>query len=144
MAEKIKKLYRSRNDKVIAGIAGGLGEYFDIDPVLIRVLFVALLFAGGVSIPLYIILILVVPLEPKKGEEGAKGDVQEKVQKAAKDLKKSSNNVSAGNIIGLVVFLIGLVLLMNRIFPLSFRWFGMDLLWPIIVIIIGLVLFFKK
>lgn len=56
----MKRLYRSVNEKKIAGVCGGLGEYFNIDPVLVRVIFVMLLLAG-VGIISYIILWVVVP-----------------------------------------------------------------------------------
>jgi phage shock protein C len=42
MADEIKRLYRSRKDKVIAGVCGGIGEYFSIDPVWVRIIFVLL------------------------------------------------------------------------------------------------------
>jgi phage shock protein C len=59
-----KKLYRSRTDRKIAGICGGLGEYFGIDPTLVRLLFVlGLVFVGGTLLA-YIILAIVVPEEP--------------------------------------------------------------------------------
>ena len=63
MSEKVKKLYRSRKDRWLAGICGGIAEYFALDPTLIRVLFVLFsLFAGG-GILAYIILWLVIPEE---------------------------------------------------------------------------------
>jgi phage shock protein C len=60
-----KKLYRSRKNKVLGGVCGGLGEYFDIDPTIIRIVFVILLLPGGFPglIP-YVILWIVVPPEP--------------------------------------------------------------------------------
>jgi phage shock protein C len=60
-----KKLYRSRTDKKIAGICGGLGDYFGIDATIIRVIFVLLLIPGGFPgfIP-YVILWIVIPLAP--------------------------------------------------------------------------------
>jgi phage shock protein C len=61
--DNTKKLYRSRQDRKIAGIAGGLGEYFEIDPVLIRVAFVLLALFSGSGIILYLILMLVIPDE---------------------------------------------------------------------------------
>lgn len=62
----MKKLYRSTADRKIAGVCGGLAEYLDIDPTIIRVIFVILLLPGGLPgfIP-YIILWLVVPDKPK-------------------------------------------------------------------------------
>ncbi|MDL2311808.1 PspC domain-containing protein [Bacteroidales bacterium OttesenSCG-928-B11] len=56
-----KKLYRSINDRKIAGVCGGLGEYFTIDPTIVRVLFVALLVLGGSGLLLYLLLWLIVP-----------------------------------------------------------------------------------
>ncbi len=60
----MKKLYRSETDKKIAGICGGLGEYFDVDPTVWRVIFVILLLPGGLPglIP-YLILWLIIPTE---------------------------------------------------------------------------------
>lgn len=57
------RLYRSRSQKMLAGVCGGLGEYFDVDPVLIRLLFVVTSFISGVGILAYIVLWIVVPFE---------------------------------------------------------------------------------
>lgn len=60
-----KKLYRSRTDKMIAGVCGGLGRYLGIDPTLVRLLFVLLVLLGvGSGLLIYLILMVVVPLEP--------------------------------------------------------------------------------
>lgn len=68
MAETYKKLYRSRNERMIAGVCGGLGEYFGIDPTLICLLFVFTALAGGPGLIAYIILLVVVPEEPLSRE----------------------------------------------------------------------------
>ena len=62
-----KKLYRSRNDKMIAGVCGGLAEYFNVDPVVIRLVAVLLLLPGGLPgfVP-YVILWAVVPVAPEE------------------------------------------------------------------------------
>lgn len=60
-----KQLFRSTANRRIWGVCGGLGEYFDIDPVLIRVIFVVLALSGGSGIALYIILTLAVPPQPR-------------------------------------------------------------------------------
>lgn len=59
-----KRLYRSRREKMLAGVCGGLAEYFGMDPSLMRILFVVFLLVGGSAILVYLILWLVVPLEP--------------------------------------------------------------------------------
>ena len=62
-----KKLYRSRKDKMIAGVCGGLAEYFNIDPVIVRLVAVLLLLPGGLPgfLP-YIIMWAVVPVAPNE------------------------------------------------------------------------------
>lgn len=62
MTENVKRLYRSRHDRMIAGVCGGLAEYFEIDPSLVRLLFVGALFVGAPGVlPAYIVMALVVP-----------------------------------------------------------------------------------
>jgi phage shock protein C len=62
-----KTLYRSRNNKVIAGVCGGLAEYFNIDPIIVRIIAVALLLPGGLpGIVPYAILWVVVPKAPSE------------------------------------------------------------------------------
>jgi phage shock protein C len=58
-----RKFYRSRNNRVIWGVCGGLAKYFNIDPTLVRVLAVASLFVGSLGFWVYIIMTLVVPVE---------------------------------------------------------------------------------
>src|SRR3954452_11278367 len=55
------RLTRSTDNKVIGGVCGGLAQYFNIDPVIVRLIFVALVFAGGMSILLYPVLWLIMP-----------------------------------------------------------------------------------
>lgn len=59
----MKKLYRSRTNKIFGGLVGGLGEYFDIDPVLLRVLFLFVIFMTGFfpGVIAYVIGLLIVP-----------------------------------------------------------------------------------
>jgi phage shock protein C len=61
-----KRLYRSRRDRVIAGVAGGMAEYFGMDPVLLRVVFVAvLIFTAFLPATIfYLLCILIIPTEP--------------------------------------------------------------------------------
>lgn len=60
-----KKLYRSSTDKMLTGVCGGLGQYLGIDATVIRLIFALLVFFGaGSGIVLYIILALIMPLEP--------------------------------------------------------------------------------
>ena len=65
MTENVKKLYRSTSDRMIAGICGGLGEYFGIDSTLVRLVFVfGAIFTGSALFWAYIIMLIVVPEQP--------------------------------------------------------------------------------
>lgn len=60
----MKKLYKSRTDRMICGICGGIGEYFGVDSTLIRLLVVVLSISGGTGIVAYLIAAMIIPMEP--------------------------------------------------------------------------------
>ena len=60
-----RRLYRCRHDRQLAGVAAGMAEYFEIDPTLVRVLWLLSIVFGGITILLYIVLAFVIPLEPE-------------------------------------------------------------------------------
>lgn len=62
-----KKLYKSRDDQKLCGVCAGLGKFFDIDPTIIRLLWVVITLAGGAGIVAYIVCALVIPDEPTYG-----------------------------------------------------------------------------
>ena len=64
----MKKLYRSRNNRMIAGVCAGLADYFGIDPTIVRIIFVILVFAGLGGVLVYGILWLITPEEPLTSE----------------------------------------------------------------------------
>ena len=59
-----KRLYRSRDERMIWGVCGGIAEYFDVDPTLIRIIAILTLFFACTGILIYIILTIIIPLEP--------------------------------------------------------------------------------
>jgi phage shock protein C len=157
MMAETKKLYRSVDDRVILGVAGGLGEYFEIDPIIVRLIFVLLTIWGGAGLLFYIIGAIVIPEKPK----GKKSDVEEgevvedpteKIKKDAKDFadktKAAAQDIAAdyktkpnrgAQIFGLIILFIGLSILVGWFFP----GFSFEHLWPLVLIIIGLYLIFK-
>lgn len=159
MAEP-KRLYRSKKDRMIAGVCGGLGEYFNVDPVLLRIAFVVLTFFSGSGLILYLILAVVVPSEPESSEKVAKKEgIEEKVKGIAEGVKKMADEVvkstesatrelkeSGGwlsnkrNLLGLFIIFIGLVALTNQLFPSFFKW---EVFWPIVLILIGVYIIYK-
>lgn len=80
-----RSLYRCRHDRKLAGVASGLAEFFDLDVSLVRILWILSIFVGGMGILLYIVMAIIVPLEPDyvvqpgatsqvEGAPGAEGD----------------------------------------------------------------------
>ncbi|NDJ53026.1 MAG: PspC domain-containing protein [Chloroflexi bacterium] len=65
MATEPKKLYRSKTDRILGGVCGGLAAYFDIDPMVVRLAFVVLGLVGGGSVLIYLIMWLIVPEAPE-------------------------------------------------------------------------------
>jgi len=64
MSPEYKRLYRSRRERMIAGVCGGIGEYVGLDPTLVRLLFVLLAITGGSGLLVYLIMMVIIPEEP--------------------------------------------------------------------------------
>jgi phage shock protein C len=71
MSTQYKKLYRSRENRLLGGVCGGLGEYFDIDPTLVRLLFIVGAFLGipGALVLVYLAMLIIVPQETSVVQE---------------------------------------------------------------------------
>jgi phage shock protein C len=59
-----KRLYRSKDNRMISGVCAGLADYVEIDPTIVRLLFILGLFAGGATFWAYLVMMLIVPEEP--------------------------------------------------------------------------------
>jgi phage shock protein PspC (stress-responsive transcriptional regulator) len=140
-----KRFYRSSSDKKIAGVAGGLGEYFDLDPMLVRLLFVILAFAGGGGVLIYLILWIVTPEKPFDYNPLQNHSTMENQQNPTGDQNPQSVNPpdkpnypshrSRGNLIGaLVLITLGILFLLDEFVPRI----NFGDLWPILLIVIGI------
>lgn len=151
-----KRLYRSRKNQMIAGVASGFAEYLNLDPTLVRVLFVLLAFASaGFAILLYIILAIVVPVEEKEKNASLESEIENNIEKAANTFQSRAQEVAndvkttaekrgsdARLFVALALIIIGLIALSNELLPgFGIRWMH---IWPIILIIFGLLLIIKK
>lgn len=79
------KLYRSKKDCVIGGVCGGIAEYFDVDPTLVRLLAILIFFFGGSGIIAYIIGWIIIPQNPNGNKKKiilrTKGRLKEKLRR---------------------------------------------------------------
>jgi phage shock protein C len=66
-----KKLYRTRKDRKLWGVAGGLAKFFSLDPTIVRVLFVVSIFLGSLGFWTYIVMTIIVPVEPIENSQPA-------------------------------------------------------------------------
>lgn len=56
-----KKLCKSKSNKMIAGVCGGVAEYLNVDPTIVRLIWACLVFAGGLGLPLYLVALIIMP-----------------------------------------------------------------------------------
>ena len=147
------RLYRSRTDRMIWGVCGGLGEYLDMDSTIIRVLMVLLAFANGIGILAYLILTLIVPLEDSKAAE-----IKETLRENVEEMKQTAKGLGQElrstfgeqeveergkiqrrrrNFLGIILIVIGLLFLGANF---DLWWFSWGRLWPLLIVIAGLLL----
>lgn len=121
----LKRLVRSRDDRVIAGVCGGLGEYLGVDSVLIRIAALILVFAGGAGILLYIIGWIAMP-------EGYETEPQEE---AAPESGEAPERTRGAVLLGLVFVALGVFFLVDEIWPDFLSW---QYIWPVALIGVGI------
>jgi phage shock protein C len=137
-----KILYRSRTERMIAGVCGGLAEYFDIDPTLVRLIAVALTLAGGSGILAYFIFWLVVPQKPLNlASVDNPTMASSTVETEDVDSEASNETSSAALFIGIVLTVMGFLFLVGNF--ISLAWFSFSKLWPLVLIAIGIIVILK-
>jgi phage shock protein PspC (stress-responsive transcriptional regulator) len=119
-----RRLERSRDDRVVAGVCGGLGEYLGVDAVLIRIAALILIFAGGAGLLLYGIGWIAMP-EAEEGEEDATD---------APPPGPPALGTSGGVVLGLVFVVLGVFFLVDEIWSDFLAW---KYVWPIALIAVG-------
>lgn len=146
-----KKIYRDKDDYIVAGVCSGIAEYFEIDSTLIRVIFILLTIGGGSGVLIYLILWLIIPKEGGKEmkvdrEKNVKeftDDVSEKAQSIAKEIKREvkSEKRGSGSLLGLILVILGMVILAKKLLPMDIDW---EYVWTGILIFLGFYLMVRK
>jgi phage shock protein PspC (stress-responsive transcriptional regulator) len=161
-----ERLYRSRDDRMLAGVAGGLAEYWDADPSLVRVIWALLaLVTGGVALVIYIVMAFVVPDEdaltyamppipPTPGTPPAEGPAgwipptppmpgtndRLAARRAAREARRAYRRQHGG---GVGVVFIGILLVLMGVFFLAREWLpqlSFDWFWPLVLIALGVLI----
>jgi phage shock protein PspC (stress-responsive transcriptional regulator) len=165
MAAMADRLYRSRDDRMLAGVAAGVAEALDADPSLVRVAWALLtVFTGGVALLVYIVMAIVVPEAPAgwiatagpaaadqaagsatggtadaPGAESAQPSAwasERDARRAARRARRQAGDTRGGLIAGLALIVIGGIFLLRQIGV----WFDWDLWWPVALIGLGALL----
>ncbi len=142
-------LFRSRTDRVIAGVAGGIARSLHADPAIIRIIFAVLIIFGGGGLLLYLILWIAIPEEPfqyfqensaapeANPDEGA-GSPEPGINPEPYPQRRNSGAL----IVGLILISIGALFLIDRLLPnIHFRIHDF---WPAIIVVAGLALIYSS
>lgn len=139
-----KKLSRSRDNRVIAGVCGGIAEYFATDPTIIRLVWAAFALTGT-GVVVYIIAAIIMPERHKNSFDQFDDYDPEKDFKdyTGSDFKEEGYSKSNSNngrlILGAVLIFFGLLIFVQRFVS----WISFHLLWPLVFVIIGFLMIFK-
>ncbi|WP_427338883.1 PspC domain-containing protein [Caloranaerobacter sp. DY30410] len=121
-----QKLYRSTSDRMIAGVCGGIAEYFDIDSTLVRLFWLILGFTMGIGFLAYIICAIVIPESPVFSHEYN---------------YNNKNNTDRNRILaGSILILLGVIFLLKK----TLYWIDFEKLWPILLIIAGIYIIYNQ
>lgn len=139
--ETPKKLYKSRHDRMIDGVCGGLAEYFGMSSTLVRILFVLFGFFGGTGIIAYITAMILVPVNPNHLRATEYSELEASII-------QNKRNINYSFFWGIVLIFFGVILFLDELHFLEFRrfwrYFDWDFAVPLVLIAIGLFLIFSR
>ena len=155
------RLYRSRDDRMIAGVAGGVAEMLDVDPSIVRIAWALLAFAGGIGFLVYIVMWIVVPERPEgmpvhrpstdvdtpaasepvpqggwRAPDGSTVPLAASPPTAGQTRRDPADRARGGFVLGLLLILVGAAFLIRELIPTL----DLSLWWPIAAIALGILL----
>ena len=116
-----RRLYRCRDNRVLAGVASGVAEFFDLDPTLVRVVWFLSIFFGGVTLLIYIGLAIIGPLEPISAEAAAAAAAAQAAGGPDVQRHESRGGGRWATFFGVVLIIFGSIAFADRFLP------GLDL-----------------
>lgn len=138
-----KQLFRSRTNKKIAGVCGGIAEYFNIDPTIVRLIWLLFSFTYGIGFLAYLVAVIVIPEARTDNSEYHQGPNHGESQQAWNSEAHKENsrhdNSKAMLILGIALVVVGGILLINLYIP----WINWHYLWPLIIIGIGVLVILR-
>ena len=150
-----KRLFRSRKDGLIAGVCGGLAEYFDVDPSLVRLIFILAIFLGGAGLVVYLVAWLIVPENPEQSPTASFTKHQQMKEEVVGELKRVGSSLAekfeatvedgeerperqSTVFVGIALIVMGAAFFLKNFIP----WLDLESLWPVFLIGVGVLLLF--
>jgi phage shock protein PspC (stress-responsive transcriptional regulator) len=146
------RLTRSRTDRVLGGVCGGLGAYFKIDPLLVRIFFILLALGNGIGVAIYLLLWILVPPE---GSTAVSTD--QTIRTGASEIAGRAEEIGegvrqvvsgppgrAGAAIGIGLIVLGGVFFLRMLDLPWLRGLDWDVLWPLLLIAAGVALLWRR
>jgi len=155
----VQRLTRNRRKAVCGGVAAGFADYFNVDPVLVRLGFVLLAFANGIGLVFYIICWVIMPTNEEEAPEQVSpgGQVTDEVRAAAQQVRAAGARVvnevrearesGRGHMIaGIILIVLGSIFLLDRLSWMVHwpYWLSFSYLWPLILVAIGVALLLRS
>jgi phage shock protein C len=141
-----RRLYRSRGDRVFAGVAAGVADWVNADPALVRVAWVILAFVtSGLAVLVYVVMAFVVPEEPvaqravAPGTAGTDTDATQTLTEPV-DAEPRRGETNGPLVLGILLVVVGLFFLLREYVP-ALDW---DQIWPFAIIALGALLLFTS
>lgn len=140
------RIYRSRTNRVLGGVAGGLGAYLNIDPIFVRLFFILLTLGNSFGVLLYLLLWILLPLEDMaQGSEGVtsrSGEFASRAGQMGREFGEVVSRPDPNTIrwIGGGLIVMGIFFLLENLHLPWLSWFTSDLLWPLLLIVSGVAL----
>lgn len=138
-----KKIYRSRENRIIGGVCGGIADYLDVDPTWVRLALLVLFFTRGVGVMIYLLAWIIIPEKSgfnSQNKDGftdfAEGDNDDYVNVSTDGTQHKENNK---RLLGILLVFIGLFFLLDNWLP----YINWERFWPVIIIAAGIVLLIK-
>ena len=133
-----KRLTRSKTNSMLFGVCGGIGEYFGIDPTLVRLAFVLLTLANGIGLVIYLILAIIMPSgerfeTPSPYENRAQSTWESPMQPG----KRGNENSDRNRLLGALLLIVGIYLLLDRLSIFRIFWWFDELFLPALLILGG-------
>lgn len=123
----MKKLYRSRNNSMISGVCGGLGNYLGVDPTIVRLAFVFLAFYHFLGVWVYLVLAIILPLPSEGWEETSQFEI-------GVDRSQTTKVIGGGLVI------LGILAFISQFDIKLFQWVSPGNFWPAMIVLLGVLL----